>query len=118
MKHQTRTLAQIASLASTAEDLFKSPQPLRRDKLGRQIFSDGSWLDHNALGEPICGSYSLSEWLQQEMQAWRLGRQHRLERKRMHCAFRKATRQYTTRVCKWYVEGFFSVPEWTKRTSD
>jgi len=50
MKHQTRTLAQIASLASTAEDLFKSPQPLRRDKLGRQIFSDGSWLDRNALG--------------------------------------------------------------------
>jgi len=63
MKHQKHTLAEIAAAASTTEESIKSPRPLRRDKLGRQIFADGSWLDHNALGEPICGSYTLTEWL-------------------------------------------------------
>lgn len=118
MKHHTRTHAEIAALASTGAQLFKSPKPLRRDKLGRQIFSDGSWLDYNALGQSICGSYSIVEWLQQELQAWRLGRQHRLDRKRMHCAFRKETRKYPARICKWYIDGFLSVAEWPKRKSD
>ena len=40
MKHQARTLAQIASLASTAEDLLKSPQPLRRDKLRGRVVQE------------------------------------------------------------------------------
>lgn len=118
MKHQTRTLAEIASLASTAEELLKSPKPLRQDKLGRQIFADGSWLDHNALGEPIYGSYDSAEWLQLEGEAWLLGRQHRINRKRLHAAFKGATRRYPIRICKSYLEGFFSVPEWPKKTSE
>lgn|GEM_PF-1163245 len=117
MKHQ-RSLAENAALASTTEEVLKSPQPLRRDKLGRQIFADGSWLDYNALGEPICGSYSLAEWIHQEMQAWRLGREHRISRKPVHTAFKTASRRYPTRICKSYIEGFFSVPEWPRRASD
>lgn len=118
MKNSTCTLARLYIEASSKGAMNRSPRPLRKDRLGRDIFEDGSWVDHNAAGEPIFGSYDPAEWLQLETEAWLLGRHHRISRKRIHGAFKSATRRYPTRICKSYIEGFFSVPEWPKKTPE
>lgn len=82
---------------------------LRRDKLGRLVFADGSHLTVNAVGNPIYGRYDVGEWLAQEISATNLGRADRGAWKKFRSEFRSSSAQYPPRICKSYRDGYFSV---------
>lgn len=111
-KEKPNTLTQAEQYASNHPKVSGGPEPLRRDKLGRLVFEDGSHLSENMIGEKIFGKYSGGERLEQELSAHDLGRKDRLRRRRMRKQFRNGSATYPKKVCKAYCAGWHSVASW------
>ena len=109
-----QTLASIYDQYSTCTG---APEPLGRDKLGRLIFEDGSWLDVNALGQTLIGQWDVAEWREIEFKAHTLGKSDRVLKRKMRRAFRDSTRNFPKRICKAYRDGLFSIASWPRKTS-